>query len=85
MSEKELVILQNIKYAIDNYNKFEFGDFQYDDIKRLVDLYIKEKEKNKELENAENAEYFKNLGKICARIYLDFVEGFNSEINKEDK
>ncbi len=45
MSEKELVILQNIQYAIDNYDKFEFGDFDYDDIKGLLDLYIKEKNK----------------------------------------
>jgi hypothetical protein len=45
MSEKELGILQNIQYAIDNYDKFEFGDFDYDDIKGLLDLYIKEKNK----------------------------------------
>lgn len=49
MCEEELLILQNIQYAIDNYDKFEFGDFEYDDIKGLVDLYIKEKEKNKRL------------------------------------
>lgn len=50
MSEAELVILQNIQYAIDNYDKFEFGEFEYDDIKGLLDLYIKEKIAKEECE-----------------------------------
>ena len=47
MSEKELVILQNIKYALDDVGSFDFGDFSYDDVQGLLDLYNKEKEKNK--------------------------------------
>lgn len=66
MSEKELLILQNIQYAIDNYDKFEFGEFEYDDIKGLLDLYIKEKNelsnfkyKTKEiLDKAECMDYY---------------------------
>lgn len=46
MSEEELVILQNIQYALDNVGSVDFGDFEFDDIQGLLDLYNKEKEKN---------------------------------------
>ncbi len=46
LSKEELVILQNIQYALDNVGSIDFGDFSFDDIQGLLDLYQKEKEKN---------------------------------------
>ena len=50
MSEEELIILQNTQYALDNVGSFDFGDFDFDDIQGLLDLYNKEKDLNNELQ-----------------------------------
>ena len=48
MSEEEIITLQTIQYAIDNVGSFDFGDFDYDTIRGILDLYNKSKEKNKQ-------------------------------------
>lgn len=78
MSEEELVILQNIQYALDNVGSFDFGDFSFDDIQGLLNLYQNEKEKNEKLNKLKCfglLEIF-NMGKEGARqrIKHDWVE-----------
>lgn len=84
--------IENIKRIIANsYSYSNYSDFVKENkvksictVKGAIINTAEELEKDKR-KNKEYEEYFKNLGKFYARIYLDFKEGFLSEINKEDK
>ena len=91
MSEEELVILQNIQYALDNVGSV---GFEFDDIQGLLNLYQtkteqletalnslkKEKEKNKELKILieQNLKYSHNLEK-------DLFENCSNYVVSKDK
>ena len=91
MSEEELVILQNIQYALDNVGSV---GFEFDDIQGLLNLYQtkteqletalnslkKEKEKNKELKilSEQNLKYSHNLEK-------DLFENCSNYVVSKDK
>ena len=51
MTEGEMISLQELQYAIDNFETFDFGDFNYDSIKEVLELYKKLEKENNILKN----------------------------------
>lgn len=77
---EELVTLKEIKYALDNIGAFDFGDFQVETIRSILDLYNKEKEKNKELQ-----EMLKHRIKYTNELEEDLFQKANNYVISKDK
>lgn len=72
MSKEEIVTLQELKYALDNIGAFDFGDFQVETIRSILDLYNKQKEKNKKLEE-DNVHLLVTGARQVAQIDLNYI------------
>lgn len=49
MEEDKLVTLQELQYAIKNVGSFDFGDFSFDTIQQILDMYSQLEKENESL------------------------------------
>lgn len=87
LSEEEIVTLQELQYALDNIGAFDFGDFQVETIRSVLDLYNKEKEKNKKIKELSEGivNKFEKQGEIISKLARAIMfMGTNPDITEEE-
>ena len=75
MKESELVTLQELQYAIKNVGSFDLGDFSFDTIQHILNMYSQLEKENAELERM-----LRHRIKYSQELEQDLFEGCSNYV-----